>query len=314
MLLSPETAAESGFARTLLNGEFAITAELVPPASGAPDELLALAGPFRGLVDALNVTDGPRAMVHMSALAASAILAREGIEPILQFTLPRPQPHRAAGRPSRRLRGRGTQRADPARRRPRYQRDPAAQAGVRRRQPRPDPDRGQDARRRGAGVGAGDRYRAPAYSSAPRTPRSIPSPAGRPTGLARKVEAGAGFVQTQLCWDLDVVRRYAAALEAAGLTDRMFLLIGIGPIASARSARWMRDNLWGVRIPDSIVDRLEASADQKAEGIAICAELIRALAEIPGVAGVHLMAPVGLSSIPVAIRESGVLENRTAAV
>ena len=121
-------------------------------------------------------------------------------------------------------------------------------------------------------------------------------------------------MQTQLCWDVDVVRRYAGALEEAGITDRAFLLIGIGPIASARSARWMRDNLWGVRIPDSIVDRLERAADPKEEGITICAELIRELAGIRGVSGVHLMAPVGLSAIPLAIRESGVLEKRAAAV
>ena len=121
-------------------------------------------------------------------------------------------------------------------------------------------------------------------------------------------------MQTQLCWDIDIARRYAAALDAAGLTDRVFLLIGLGPIASARSARWMRDNLWGVQIPDSIIERLERARDEKAEGIAICAELIRALAEMRGVSGVHLMAPVGLSAIPAAIRESGVLEGRGAAL
>lgn len=313
MFLSHETAAESGFARTLLNGEFAITAELVPPASGAPDELLALAEPFRGLVDALNVTDGPRAMVHMSALAASAILVREGMEPILQLTC--------------RDRNRIALQADLL---------GASAVGVRNvlilrgddpdtnEIPPPKPVFDVDSRdliqiaarmRDGEALASGREI-----ATAPRlfigaadTPVD-PDPGWRPTGLARKVEAGAGFVQTQLCWDIEIVRRYAAALEAAGLTDRMFLLVGLGPIASARSARWMRDNLWGVRIPDSIVDRLEASSDQKAEGIAICAELIRALAAMPGVAGVHLMAPVGLSSIPVAIRESGVLEARGAAV
>ena len=312
MFLSRETAAESGFARTLLNGEFAITAELVPPASGAPDELLALAEPFRGLVDALNVTDGPRAMVHMSGLAGAALLVREGIEPILQLTC--------------RDRNRIALQADLL---------GASAVGVRNvlilrgddpdtnEIPPPKPVFDVDSRdliqlaarmRDGEALASGREI-----ATAPRlfigaadTPVD-PEPGWRPTGLARKIEAGAGFVQTQLCWDIEIVRRYAAVLEAAGLTDRMFLLIGLGPLASARSARWMRDNLWGVRIPDSIVDRLEAAADRKAEGIAICAELIRAFAGIPGVAGVHLMAPVGLSSIPVAIRESGVLEARAAA-
>ena len=77
---------DSGLATVLGNNQFAITAELTPPVSGSPDDLLALAEPFRGRVDALNVTDGPRALVHMSSLAASAILTANGIEPILQMT------------------------------------------------------------------------------------------------------------------------------------------------------------------------------------------------------------------------------------
>ncbi|MCY4548567.1 MAG: methylenetetrahydrofolate reductase [Defluviicoccus sp.] len=313
MVLSHETAAESGFARTLLNGEFAITAELVPPASGAPDELLALAEPFRGLVDALNVTDGPRAMVHMSALAGAAILDRAGIEPILQFTC--------------RDRNRIALQADLL---------GASAVGVRNvlilRGDEPDPAEipppkpvfdvdSRDLIQLAARMRAGEAFASGREIATP--PRLFigaadtpvdPEPGWRPTGLTRKIEAGAGFVQTQLCWDIDVVRRYARALEEAGITDRAFLLIGIGPIASARSARWMRDNLWGVQIPDPIIERLERAADPKAEGIAICAELIRELAGVRGVSGVHLMAPVGLSAIPLAIRESGVLENRAEAV
>ena len=313
MVLSHETAAESGFARTLLNGEFAITAELVPPASGAPDELLESAEPFRGMVDALNVTDGPRAMVHMSALAGAAILDRAGIEPILQFTC--------------RDRNRIALQADLL---------GASAVGVRNvlilRGDEPDPAEipppkpvfdvdSRDLIQLAARMRAGEAFASGREIATP--PRLFigaadtpvdPEPGWRPTGLARKIEAGAGFVQTQLCWDIDVVRRYARALEEAGITDRAFLLIGIGPIASARSARWMRDNLWGVQIPDPIIDRLERAADPKAEGIAICAELIRELAGVRGVSGVHLMAPVGLSAIPLAIRESGVLENRAEAV
>src|SRR5690606_29107094 len=82
-----------------------------------------------------------------------------------------------------------------------------------------------------------------------------------PTGLVRKVEAGSQFVQTQLCYDIGVARRYIARLVDAGLTDRVFVLIGTGPVASARSARWMRDNLYGVVMPDSVIERLEKAAD-----------------------------------------------------
>ena len=86
MKTNPNTVIDSHLARTLLAGTFAVTAEITPPISGAPDELIALAEPFRGVVDALNVTDGPRAMVHMSGLAGAAILVGQGLEPILQFT------------------------------------------------------------------------------------------------------------------------------------------------------------------------------------------------------------------------------------
>ena len=236
MVLSHETAAESGFARTLLNGEFAITAELVPPASGAPDELLESAEPFRGLVDALNVTDGPRAMVHMSALAGAAILDRAGIEPILQFTC--------------RDRNRIALQADLL---------GASAVGVRNvlilRGDEPDPAEipppkpvfdvdSRDLIQLAARMRAGEAFASGREIATP--PRLFigaadtpvdPEPGWRPTGLTRKIEAGAGFVQTQLCWDIDVVRRYARALEEAGITDRAFLLIGIGPIASARSFR-----------------------------------------------------------------------------
>ena len=228
MFLSPETAAESGFARTLLNGDFAVTAEITPPASGAPGELLALAEPFRGLVDALNVTDGPRAMVHMSALAAAAILVRAEIEPILQFTC--------------RDRNRIALQADLL---------GASAVGVRNvlilrgdepdtnEIPPPKPVFDVDSRdliqiaakmRAGEALASGRESRPPpAFSSAPPTPRSTRTPAGARSGSRARSRRGAGFVQTQLCWDIDIVRRYAEALEGAGLLDRVFLLIGIGP-------------------------------------------------------------------------------------
>ena len=75
------------------------------------------------------------------------------------------------------------------------------------------------------------------------------------------------------------MRRYIGRLAEAGLTQRLFILLGTGPIASAKSARWMRENLWGVIIPDVLIERLENAADERAEG-----------RRIDGVAGVHVMA------------------------
>ncbi|MEX2518762.1 MAG: methylenetetrahydrofolate reductase [Paracoccaceae bacterium] len=284
-------AAESGLAAALQRGDFVLTAELTPPVSGAPDELLALAEPFRGRLDGLNVTDGPRGLVHMSSLAAAAILADRGFEPILQMTC--------------RDRNRIAMQADLL---------GASALGIRNilalRGDEPPEDDGPPAkavfdldsrelieiatRMEKEGTCGGDR----AIASKPRlfmgaadTP--LDPPAGwPPDSLVAKADAGARFIQTQLCFDIAVIRRYVAALSAAGLTERLHILIGLGPLASARSARWMRDNLWGVLIPDAIVARMEAAADQAAEGVAICVELVEALRRIPGVAGAHLMAPV----------------------
>jgi methylenetetrahydrofolate reductase (NADPH) len=125
----------------------------------------------------------------------------------------------------------------------------------------------------------------------------IDPPAGwRPDGLARKVAAGAQFVQTQFCMDAGVVRRYAAGVREAGLD--IPLLIGIAPLRSARSAQWMRKHLYGTIIPDHLVARLEGATDPAAEGRRICVALMQELADMPGVAGVHIMAPNNDAAVP----------------
>ncbi len=304
MKTNPTTAIDSRLARTLLDGTFAITAEITPPVSGAPDELIALAEPLRGAVDALNLTDGPRAMVHLSGLAGAAILAGRGFETILQLTC--------------RDRNRVALQGDLL---------GASALGVRNvlilRGDDPDPRELPTPKavfdiesrdliylaakmRDGQALASGRAIVSPArlFIGAAETPVD-PAPDWRPTGLLRKIEAGAQFVQTQLCFDIGIVRRYVARLEEVGLTDRVFLLIGLGPLASARSACWMRDNLWGVAVPDEIIARLEQAADQQAEGIEICAELMQQLEQTRGVAGVHLMAPIGPGAIPLTVERSG---------
>jgi len=112
-----------------------------------------------------------------------------------------------------------------------------------------------------------------------------------PVGLQKKIEAGADFVQTQFGFDLDVVRAYIEQLRKDGILDKLAVIIGVGPIRSAKSARWMNENLFGVTVPEPIIARLEAATDQAAEGRRVCAELIQGLKAIPGVAGAHVMAP-----------------------
>jgi methylenetetrahydrofolate reductase (NADPH) len=140
-----------------------------------------------------------------------------------------------------------------------------------------------------------------------------PKPGWEPKGLIAKIEAGADFVQTQYCFDPAMLRRYLAALGEHGVLGRVFVIVGVGPLASAKSARWMNENLFGVHVPEAIVTRLEGAADQRAEGRRICVELLQELAEIPGVAGAHLMAPRQEQAIAEVIAESGLLARRGAA-
>jgi methylenetetrahydrofolate reductase (NADPH) len=128
--------------------------------------------------------------------------------------------------------------------------------------------------------------------------------------LQAKIDNGAQFFQTQYCFDLEKAKRYCRGLVDGGFTEQAYFLIGIGPLASAKSARWMNDNLFGVQVPDAIIRRLEGAADQKAEGRAVCAELLQGLAEIEGCAGAHLMAPHQEAACAQVIRESGLLELR----
>jgi methylenetetrahydrofolate reductase (NADPH) len=118
-----------------------------------------------------------------------------------------------------------------------------------------------------------------------------------PTDLVAKADAGARFVQTQFCMDMTVTRHWIARLREHGLTDRVKVLVGVAPIPSARSARWMRTRLFGTIIPDSIVERLEQARHPRREGIQICVEILHELRAIPGVAGAHIMAPQNPSAI-----------------
>jgi methylenetetrahydrofolate reductase (NADPH) len=102
--------------------------------------------------------------------------------------------------------------------------------------------------------------------------------------------------------DAAIVRRYVAALEKAGVTAKLALLIGVNPLRSAKSARWMKHHLYGTIIAEAYIERLENAADPAAEGLRICLELIEELSTIRGVAGVHIMAPGNDAAIPEAMK------------
>lgn len=280
---------ESALVRALLNGDFAVTAEIVPPLSGSAKGLLDKARPLKGVVDAVNVTDGAGARSHMSSLVAAGLMAREGIEPVLQFTcrdrnrIALQSDVLGAGALGIHnilvLGGDDPKAGDQPDAKPVFDLGTVELIAMMR-------EMSEDAvTMSGRKIDTPPRL----FLGAADSPFD-PPPDWQPDRLAEKADAGARFVQTQFCYDVEVVRRYIGRLAETGLTDRLFILLGTGPIASAKSARWMRENLWGVIIPDALIERLENADDEKAEGRRICVEFIEQVREIDGVAGVHVMA------------------------
>lgn len=95
-----------------------------------------------------------------------------------------------------------------------------------------------------------------------------------------------------------------------GLTEKVFVLVGVGPLASAKTAKWIRSNVPGIHIPDAIIKRLEGAEDQKKEGKNLCIDIINEVKEIPGVSGVHVMAYRQEEYVAEIVDESGVLKGR----
>jgi methylenetetrahydrofolate reductase (NADPH) len=129
--------------------------------------------------------------------------------------------------------------------------------------------------------------------------------------LAKKIAAGAQFVQTQYCFDVPRLRQFMATLEDLGLVDRVFLLVGVGPLRSAKAAEWMRRHVPGLRIPDAVIKRLAGADDPARAGRDLCVELIQEIREIRGVHGVHVMAYRQEEAVAEVIDRSRALAGRT---
>jgi methylenetetrahydrofolate reductase (NADPH) len=289
------------FAQRLRAGRFAITAEITPPLSCDADDLRRKAAPLKGLPDAVNVTDGAGARAAMSALAAAAILRDMGLEPILQLACRDKNRIALQGelmgaaalgiRNLLLLTGDDPKAGDQPDTKPVFDIDSKALIETARRL------RDDGTLPNGRKVGG----KAAFFLGAADVP--IDPPAGwQPHALAGKVKSGAQFVQTQFCMDAAIVRRYVGTLEQAGLTRQLSILIGVNPLRSAKSAAWMKAHLFGTIIADALIKRMEGAADPEREGIRICVELIEELATIPGVAGVHIMAPGNDAAIPEVIK------------
>ncbi len=293
----------SNLERVLAAGHFAVTGEIGPPKNHDAEIIRRKAGLLKGLVDAANVTDNQTAIVRLSSIAAGVILVAEGLEPIIQMTC--------------RDRNRLAIQSDLL---------GAAALGIRNllclsgdhqsHGNHPGAKNVHDidsiqmvamvkAMRDDGAFQCGEDIPGggpPMFVGAAANPFADPATL-RPQRLAKKAAAGADFIQTQLVYDMDRFAEYMKRVVDLGVHEKLSLLAGVGPLKSAGMARYMRDRVPGMIVPDEYVARMEGvvtdiakddkparTAAWRAEGIAICIEQIEQLRAIEGVAGVHIMA------------------------
>ena len=304
-------SSNSRLERVLRQGRFAVTSELNPPDSANPEDVYDAARPLSEVVDAINATDASGANCHMSSIGICALLTRVGYSPVFQISC----------RDRNRIAIQGDVLG-------------AAAMGV-----------ANILCLTGDGVGVGDQPGAkPVFDfdaiSLLRTLRTmrdeqtflsgraiteppriflgaaenpcIPPYEVRADRLRKKVEAGAQFIQTNYIYDVPRFERFMERVRDLGLDKEVFILAGVGPLASARAAKWMRTNVPGIHVPDDVIARLEGAEKQGLEGKKICIELIQQMREIKGVSGVHVMAYRREELVSEIIAESGVLEGRHA--
>ena len=285
----PGHVSPGRFERVLRAGHFAVTAEIAPPDSADPGDVYARVRDFDGYVDAINATDGSGANCHMSSMGICALLTRRGYAMILQMSC------RDRNRIAMQgdmlgasamgvanvlcLTGDGVQSGDHPEAKPVFDMDSISALGMVRQM------RDESAFLSGRSLSTPPRL----FLGAAANPFAPPLDF-RPQRLAKKVAAGAQFVQTQYCFDVDRLKTYMARVRDLGLLEKVFILPGVGPLASAKSAEWIRKNVAGVHIPDAVIQRLAGAKDQKQEGVDLCVELMQEIKEIEGVSGIHLMA------------------------
>ncbi|WP_170383663.1 methylenetetrahydrofolate reductase [Ruegeria atlantica] len=301
--------SHSRLEKVLRSGRFAVTAELNPPDSADPEDVFQAAQPLGEVADAINATDASGANCHMSSIGICALLTRAGYSPVYQISC----------RDRNRIAIQGDVLG-------------AAALGV-----------SNVLCLTGDGVGVGDQPGAkPVFDfdslTLLRTIRTmrdqgtflsgrkitrppqlflgaaenpcIPPYDWRPDRLAKKVEAGAEYIQTNYIYDIPLFEKFMARVRDSGLDKKVFIIAGVGPIASARSARWMRSNVPGIHVPDEVIERMEKASDPAEEGKMICIELIQQIREIAGVSGVHVMAYRREHLVSKIILESGALKGR----
>ena len=279
---------KSKLRKSLNEKKFVFTAETSPPDSGSKVDVINQVNCLKGLADSVNVTDGAGANSHMSALATAAIVAEKGIEPILQFTT----------RDRNRIAIQGDLLGGWALDIPNilclY--GDEVKSGD---QPEAREVRDLDTinlLKTANDIKVNKTY--PSGRKIANAPDFFIGGADTPfkikddfdgANLLKKINVGVEFFQTQYAFDELILSKYIKKLNHLGITNKAHFIVGLGIIKSAKSARWMNANLFGINIPDDIINRIEKSNNEKAEGTKICIELIQKYKLIKGVRGIHLM-------------------------
>lgn len=293
--------------RVLRSGHFAVTAELLPPDSVDPQAVLDRAAVIGNSCDAINATDASGANVHMSNVAAAALLRQAGYDVVVQMAC------RDRNRIAMQgdllgvsalgvqnvlcLTGDGVGMGDHPESKPVFDMDSITLL----RTARILRDKGHFLS--GRPIESPPKLFLGAASNPFAPPHDF-----RPLRLKKKIEAGADFIQTQYCFDVPRLKTFMEQVRDLGIDDRVFILVGVGPLRSARVAKWMRENVPGVVIPDRIVRRLtDAGKRSRTEGKRICIEIIEQVKEIAGVSGIHMMAYRQEYLVPEILDEVGLL-------
>ena len=296
--------------RILRAGGFAVTTEIAPPDSADPVEVYERAAMFDGYVDAINATDGSGANCHMSSVGICSLLTRRGYAMVMQVSC------RDRNRIAIQgdvlgasamgvsnilcLTGDGVQSGDHPQAKPVFDLDSMSTLEMLR-------DMRDNSRFMSGRVITSPPQ---VFLGAAANPFAEPFDI-RPLRLARKISAGAQFIQTQYCFDIGMFSRYMARVRELGLHEKAYILTGTGPLSSARSAEWIRANVAGIHIPDSVIRRLRGAADQAREGVNICTEMIHQVREIEGIHGVHIMAYKQEHRVAEIVETTGILQGRT---
>ncbi|MBT9139589.1 MAG: Bifunctional homocysteine S-methyltransferase/5,10-methylenetetrahydrofolate reductase [Dehalococcoidia bacterium] len=296
----------SNLQKVVASGAFAVTGELGPPKSAERKKIEHHAHLLKGCVDAVNLTDNQTAIVRTSSIACGRILIEEGLDPVVQITCR--DRNRIAiqsdvlGAVALGMKNFLCMQGDHAK----CGDEPSAKNVN-------DLDSTnliQSLRRmrdEQVFIG-GKKLEAPIdlFIGAVENPFADPFEY-RAYRLAKKVEAGADFIQTQAIFDMDRFELWMEKVRELGIHKKIPILAGIIPIKSMGAVRYMKNNVSGMIVPDAIIDRIKAAEDKKEEGIKLCVEMINHLKTVEGVAGVHIMAVAWEEIVPEITERAGLL-------